>query len=86
MLWMAAPTKEFHVFVFIILAFNGITLSMTFGMVCDLNRQTLVSDVVYCSYGQPIANHVVTCGPKLPYDFCILFFFFFFLSRGPKLS
>ena len=29
---MAAPTKDFHLIVFNIVAFNGIILSMTFGM------------------------------------------------------
>ena len=38
---MATPTQDFHLFVFNILAFNGITLSMTFGMGRDLSRRCI---------------------------------------------
>ena len=39
MLWMAPPTKDFHLIVFNIVAFNGIILSMTSGMAHDLCRK-----------------------------------------------
>ena len=52
-------------FVFIILAFNEVTLRMTFGMARDLYRRC--RDVVYGSYALPTGNHVITCVPKLPY-------------------
>ena len=71
MLWMVAPTKDFHSFVFKILAFNRITLSMTFVMACDLYRRC--KNVVYDSHGLPVGNHVITCEPKLPDSVFILF-------------
>ena len=54
-----------------ILAFIGITLSITFDMARDLYCRR--NYVVYDSYGPPIGNHVVTRGPKLPYIFFIYF-------------
>ena len=39
MLWMTVPTEDFHLFVFNILAPNGITLTMTFDMARDLYRR-----------------------------------------------
>ena len=62
---MAASTEDFYLFVFNILAFNAIALSMIFDMARDLYRRCKY--IVYGSYGPPIGNHVITCGPKLPY-------------------
>ena len=68
MLWVAAPTQVFHLFLFNIFAFNRITLSMTFGIARDLYRRG--KGVVYGSYRPPVGNHVIiTCGPKLSYNF-----------------
>ena len=66
MSWMAAPTKDFHLFVFKIFGFNGITLIITFGMARDLYRKCKF--FVYNSYGSPIGNHI-NYEPKLPYIF-----------------
>ena len=76
MSWMAAPTKDFHVFVFKIFAFNGITLIATFGIARDLYRRCKY--IVYNSYGPPVGNHIINCEPKLPYIF--VFYFYFFLE------
>ena len=64
---MAAPTWDFHLFVFKTLAFNEITSDRTFGVARDLYRRCKC--VVYVSYGPAI-----TWGPKFPYIFLLLFF------------
>ena len=47
---------------------------MTFGMAGDLYHRGKY--VAYGIYGPSIGNHVVTCGPKLPYNSQFFFFFF----------
>ena len=61
MFWMAVPTDDFYLNVFNILAFNGVTLSMSFAM--DLNRGCKY--VVYDSCKPLLGNHVISCRPKL---------------------
>ena len=80
MLWMATPTQDFHLVVLNILAFSGITLSMTFGVALDLYRRCKY--VAYGEYGSPIGNHVITSRSKLPY----IFFFYFFLKSWNKTA
>ena len=72
---------RFDLFIFHILAFNGITLSMTSGMACYLYRRCKCVAYgielyfnAYDSYGLPTGNHVSTCGPKPPYNFKLFFF------------
>ena len=62
----------FPVPVFSILAFNEITLNMTFAMAFYLYHRCKY--VVNGSYGPPIGNYVITCELKLPYIFGIIFF------------
>ena len=47
-----------------IFTFNGITISVTFGMTCHLYDKGKY--VVYGNYGSPIGNHFITSIPKLP--------------------
>ena len=61
---MAAPIQHFYFFVFNVLFFNGIALSMTFRMARHLYCKC--KHIVYGSYGRPVGNHVITCEPKLP--------------------
>ena len=63
---------DFHLFVNIIF-FNGVILSMTFGMARNFYRWCKC--VIYSSYGPPIGSHVITCGYKLPYNLFIYFLF-----------
>ena len=62
----------FPVPVFSILAFNEITLNMTFAMAFYLYHRCKY--VVNGSYEPPIGNYVITCEPKLPYIFGMIFF------------
>ena len=54
---MSDPTKDLHLIVFNIVTFNGIILSMTFGMAHNLCRK--YKYVVYSSYRPKIEDHVI---------------------------
>ena len=111
MLRKAGPTQDFYLFVFNIPAFNGIMLSMTFGMardlsgrcnyvspvetgcklnlhetfrrrpgrllnvLCTFNLRPVSTGIDYVSYGPPVGNHVITCGPILAYIIFLIIFF-----------
>ena len=73
MIWMPDPTKDLHLIIFNIVTFNGIILSMTFGMAHNLCRK--YKYVVYSSYRPKIEDHVITFGPKIQFLNIIITFF-----------
>lgn len=82
MSWITVSTSDFYLFVFNILTFSGITLSITFEIARNLYRRC--KSVVYGSYGPPVGSLVITYEVKVSCNFYLLIYLFFW-SHGPKL-
>ena len=75
MSWITVSTSDFYLFVFNILTFSGITLSITFEIARNLYRRC--KSVVYGSYGPPVGSLVITYEVKVSCNFYLLIYLFF---------